>query len=57
MMEFIVMTLSITVAILLASGLAVIIMLNKKVMNWYLNKVYKATFTTFESLEGKIEEL
>ena len=43
MMEFIIMTLSFTVAILLASGLCVAIMLNSKVLGWYMKKVNKVT--------------
>lgn len=43
MFNFVVLTLSITVAMLLASGLAVAVMLNKHVLKWYMNKVQKIT--------------
>ena len=43
MMEFIIMTLSFTVAIMLASVLCVAIMLNSKVLGWYMKKVNKVT--------------
>ena len=42
MMTFIVMTLSITVGLLLAMGLATMIMLHPKVMKWYMNYVMKS---------------
>lgn len=41
MMAFVLMTLSITVAILLSVGLSFMIMTNKKVMKWYVNYVFK----------------
>lgn len=41
MMVFIMMTISFTLAILLASGLAVWIMLQPKVLEWYTKKVFK----------------
>lgn len=56
MMNFILMTLSFTVAILLASGIAVVLMLQPKVMKWYLDKVYKATFNAMSNLEKEIQE-
>lgn len=43
MMNFVLLTLSITVAILLASGLALAVMFNKHVLKWYMNKVQKLT--------------
>jgi hypothetical protein len=49
-MEFIIMTLSFTVAILLASGLAFFMVLNKKVMKWYLKKVNNITMDLFEEI-------
>lgn len=39
LVEFIMMTLSITVGILLASVLAFMLMFNKKVLKWYMKKV------------------
>lgn len=41
MMEFIIMTLSFTVGMLLASVIAFVVMFNKKVMYWYLKRVNK----------------
>ena len=41
MMNFVVMTLSFTVAILLASVLAVILFTNKAVLKWYTKKTMK----------------
>lgn len=42
MMTFIMMTLSITIGLLLAMGLATMIMLHPKVMKWYMNYVIKS---------------
>lgn len=50
MMNFIVMTLSFTVAILLASFIACCIMLNKHVMRWYLKKVNEITMGAFDEI-------
>ena len=52
MMDFIIMTVSFAIAILLASGLALVIMLNKTVMGWYMRYVVKMT----SELEGVVEE-
>lgn len=41
MMNFIMLTLCITVAILLASFIACLLMLNKPVMKWYMRYVTK----------------
>ncbi len=41
MLNFIILTISIMVAILLASALACVIMLQPKVMKWYLRYVMK----------------
>lgn len=56
MMAFVMMTLSITVGLLLAMGLATMIMLHPKVMKWYMNYVIKSMnrFDDFIDLE-KIE--
>lgn len=43
MMDFFITTLSFTVAILLASGLSVLVMMNKKTIKWYMKKVNKMT--------------
>lgn len=48
MMNFIIMTLSFTVAILLAGVLGTLIVLNPLVMKWYAKKVNKVTKTVFE---------
>lgn len=48
MMDFIIMTLSFTVAILLASGIALAAMCSKKVMKWYMKKVNKMTMDLLE---------
>lgn len=41
MMEFIMMTVSFTVAILLAGVIACAVMLHPKVVNWYMKYVFK----------------
>ena len=41
MLNFIIMTISFTVAILLASGLALVIMLQPKVTKWYMKLIMK----------------
>jgi ABC-type arginine/histidine transport system permease subunit len=53
MMAFVMMTLSITVGLLLAMGLATMIMLHPKVMKWYMNYVIKSMnrFDNFIDLE------
>lgn len=43
MMNFVVLTLSVTVGILLASSLSIAVLMNKKVLKWYMNKVQKIT--------------
>ena len=43
MMDFIMLTLSIAVAILLASSLSLVLVMNKKVLKWYLHYVNKIT--------------
>ena len=43
MMEFVLLTLSITVALLLASGLSVLLVTSKPVLKWYMKKVNKIT--------------
>lgn len=50
MMNFIIMTLSFTVAILLSSVICMLVILNTKVLNWYLAKVQKLTMKMFEDL-------
>lgn len=41
MLNFILMTLSFTVALLVASGVVFVIMLQPKVIEWYMNKAFK----------------
>ena len=48
MLNFIIMTISFTVAILLASGLGMVITLNPKVMKWYMKKANKMTMEVLE---------
>ena len=43
MMNFITMTLCITAAIMLASGISVILITNKTVLKWYAKKVQRVT--------------
>lgn len=57
MMEFIIMTLSFTVAIMLASVLCVAIMLNSKVLGWYMKKVNKVTAKMINESFDSDEEL
>ncbi len=57
MMEFIIMTLSFTVAIMLASVLSVAIMLNSKVLGWYMKKVNKITNKIINESFDSDEEL
>lgn len=52
MMDFIMLTVSITVSILLASVLSVCIMLNKKVVNWYMKRMFKM----MKDFDGIVEE-
>lgn len=53
MMDFIMMTISFTVAILLASGLGFLIMTNQKVMKWYMNYFAK----TMNKFDNALDEL
>lgn len=56
MMDFVTMTLSFTVAILLASGLACAVLLNKKVFKWYMKKAQKVSSEVIEELYDNDEE-
>ena len=51
MFEFIVLTASFTVAILLASLIACVIVMSKPVMKWYMKRMYKMTNDIMERLE------
>ena len=53
MMNFVIMTLSFTTAILLASAISVMVVTNKRVLKWYLKKVQKSTE---EFLEEDLDE-
>lgn len=59
MMEFIIMTISLTVALLLASGLSMVIvfklMNNPKVVKWYFNW-FMNYMKKFENLVDQVEE-
>ena len=57
MVEFIIMALSFTVAIMLASVLSVAIMLNSKVLGWYMKKVNKITNKIINESFDSNEEL
>lgn len=50
MLNFIILTISIMVAILLASALACFIMLQPKVLKWYLRYVQKLTEEIIDDL-------
>lgn len=54
MMNFILMTISITVAILLAMAAATVIMLHPKVMKLYMKYCYK---TLMKQMDDTIEEI
>lgn len=54
MLEFIMLTISFTVAILLASCIAVIIAMRPKVINWYMKKVMKMTADMQEAFEEEL---
>lgn len=56
MMEFIMMTLSFTVAMLLASFIALVCVMNKKVLGWYMKKVNKITMDLFEEIASDNSE-
>jgi hypothetical protein len=51
MFEFIVLVASFTLAILLASFIACVIVMSKPVMKWYMRRMYKMTNDIMESLE------
>lgn len=51
MFDFIVLTASFTVAILLASLIACVIVMSKPVMKWYMKRMYKMTNDIMERLE------
>lgn len=52
MLNFIILTISITVAILLAGVLACVIMFQPAVMKWYLKHTMKMTEAIIEDLNG-----
>ena len=55
MFEFIVLTASFTLAILLASLFACVIVMSKPVMKWYMKRMYKMTNDIMENLEEEFE--
>lgn len=57
MMEFIMLTISFTMAILLASGLSVYIVLQPKVVKWYMKHIVKYMKEIEKTLEDFEEEL
>lgn len=56
MMDFVVMTISFALGMLLASGLAVVLLTNSKVLTWYMKKVNKATMKAFEEAANIMED-
>lgn len=56
MMEFTLLTLSITFGILLASAIALAIVLQPRVWKWYTNTVYKLMLATMEESEEEKED-
>lgn len=54
MLEFIMLTISFTVAILLASGIALFLAMRPKVINWYMKKVMKMTNDMQEAFEEEL---
>lgn len=54
MLVFIMLTISFTVAILLASGIALYLMMQPKVMEWYMKKVMKMTNDMQEIFEEEL---
>lgn len=56
MMDFIVLTLSFTVAILLAMAIACVIMLQPVVMKWYTKKMFKVMNHSEDIFEELYEE-
>ena len=55
MMDFIIMTVSFTVAILLASVLAFVIMMQPKVMKWYMKLMFKS-MNDMEQITNEVME-
>lgn len=54
MMTFVLLALSITVGMLLASFIACMIMLSTPVMNWYMRKVQKITYDFMSDFEKEV---
>lgn len=54
MLEFIMLTISFTVAILLASGIALYLIMQPKVMEWYMKKVMKMANDMQEIFEEEL---
>lgn len=56
-MTFIMMTLSFTVAILLASFVALVVMLQPKVVKWYVKKTMEMATRMAEDIEKEFEKM
>lgn len=54
MMEFVVLTASFTLAILLASVFACMIVMSKPVMKWYMKRTFKITNKIMEDLDENV---
>lgn len=55
MMDFVTMTLSFTVGILLATGLAMLIAMNPKVIKWYMKCMLKQ-MNRFDQLVDELQD-
>lgn len=53
MMEFVTLTLSFTLGLMLAIGLSTMIMMNPKVMKWYMNYMLKSVNNFDELLDNQ----
>lgn len=56
MLEFILLTVSITLGIMLSSVVMLLVMLQPKVMLWYAKKVTDLTNKMFETMNEELEE-
>ena len=55
MMEFVLMTISFTVALLLAGFIACVIMLSPKVMKWYAKYIQKITMSMIDDTMKELD--
>lgn len=51
MMNFIVMTMSVTIGVLLASIIMCIVVFNKKFLSWYTKKTYRMSLDIVKEIE------